>query len=287
MEDVGPLVDTFFKPFLDNSFMQRALLAGVLVAVVCAIVGTYVVLRGLAFIGDALAHGVLPGVAGSVIFGFSSLLGAAIGAGVMIGGVSLVTKRSKLSSDTAIGLLFVGLLAAGVVMVSSSDRLTGDIDAILFGEFLGVDSADITVLAVALLAVLSVVVWSYRPFAVMCFDPDLARAMGYRADLHHRMMLILVAATIVVSFQSVGSLLVFGMLLGPAGAGALIARRIGVMMAWAAVIGSVSVYLGLLISYHWDWAAGASVVVVAVAVFFVVLVVVEVRRSWMSRAVAG
>lgn len=279
------LADTLFGPFLDNAFMQRALLAGVLVAVLCAVVGTYVVLRGLAFIGDALAHGVLPGVAGAVIFGFSTLLGAAIGAGVMIGGVSLVTKRSKLSSDTAIGLLFVGLLAAGVVMVSSTDRLTGDIDAILFGEFLGVDSADIRVLAVALALVGVIVVWCYRPFAVMCFDTDLARAMGYRAEVHHRLMLVLVAATIVVSFQSVGSLLVFGMLLGPAGAGALIARRIGVMMLWAAFIGSLSVYVGLLISYHWDWAAGASVVVVASSLFFVVLLVVEIRRSLSSRSV--
>jgi len=267
--------------------MQRALLAGVLVAVLCAVVGTYVVLRGLAFIGDALAHGVLPGVAGAVIFGFSTLLGAAIGAGVMIGGVSLVTKRSKLSSDTAIGLLFVGLLAAGVVMVSSTDRLTGDIDAILFGEFLGVDATDIRVLAIALIAVGAIVTWSYRPFAVMCFDTDLARAMGYRAEVHHRLMLVLVAATIVVSFQSVGSLLVFGMLLGPAGAGALIARRIGVMMLWAAIIGSLSVYVGLLISYHWDWAAGASVVVVAVACFFMVLIVVEVNRSWSLRNVTA
>ena len=281
------LADTLFGPFLDNAFMQRALLAGVLVAVLCAVVGTYVVLRGLAFIGDALAHGVLPGVAGAVIFGFSTLLGAAIGAGVMIGGVSLVTKRSKLSSDTAIGLLFVGLLAAGVVMVSSTDRLTGDIDAILFGEFLGVDTTDIRVLAIALIAVGAIVAWSYRPFAVMCFDTDLARAMGYRAEVHHRLMLVLVAATIVVSFQSVGSLLVFGMLLGPAGAGALIARRIGVMMLWAALIGSLSVYVGLLISYHWDWAAGASVVVVAVACFFVVLIVVEVNRSWSSRNVTA
>ena len=281
------LADTLFGPFLDNAFMQRALLAGVLVAVLCAVVGTYVVLRGLAFIGDALAHGVLPGVAGAVIFGFSTLLGAAIGAGVMIGGVSLVTKRSKLSSDTAIGLLFVGLLAAGVVMVSSTDRLTGDIDAILFGEFLGVDATDIRVLAIALIAVGAIVTWSYRPFAVMCFDTDLARAMGYRAEVHHRLMLVLVAATIVVSFQSVGSLLVFGMLLGPAGAGALIARRIGVMMLWAAIIGSLSVYVGLLISYHWDWAAGASVVVVAVACFFMVLIVVEVNRSWSSRNVTA
>jgi ABC-type Mn2+/Zn2+ transport system permease subunit len=281
------LADTLFGPFLDNAFMQRALLAGVLVAVLCAVVGTYVVLRGLAFIGDALAHGVLPGVAGAVIFGFSTLLGAAIGAGVMIGGVSLVTKRSKLSSDTAIGLLFVGLLAAGVVMVSSTDRLTGDIDAILFGEFLGVDATDIRVLAIALIAVGAIVTWSYRPFAVMCFDTDLARAMGYRAEVHHRLMLVLVAATIVVSFQSVGSLLVFGMLLGPAGAGALIARRIGVMMLWAAIIGSLSVYVGLLISYHWDWAAGASVVVVAVACFFMVLIVVEVNRSWSLRNVTA
>ena len=134
-------------PFLDNVFMQRALLAGILVSIACAIVGSYVVLRGLAFVGDALAHGVLPGVAGAVIIGAPVMLGAAAGALAMIVGVGFITAKSRLSNDSAIGLLFIGLLALGVVLVSSSDELTGDLDAILFGEFLGVSWSDLAVQA--------------------------------------------------------------------------------------------------------------------------------------------
>ena len=130
---MGPLID----PFLDNGFMVRALLAGVLVSIACAVVGTFVVLRGLAFIGDALAHGVLPGIAGALLIGAPGLVGATVGALAMIGGVALITHRSRLSSDTAIGLLFVGMLALGVVIVSRSSSFAGDLVAILFGQILG------------------------------------------------------------------------------------------------------------------------------------------------------
>ena len=270
---MGSLID----PFLDNEFMVRALIAGVLVSLACAVIGTYVVLRGMAFIGDALAHGVLPGVALALLVGLPTLLGASLGAGVMIGGVGLVTKRSRLSSDSAIGLLFIGLLALGVVMVSSSDSLGTSLEAILFGEFLGVDDADLVIQAIAAAVVGLVALWSARPFLLLCFDRDQAKVMGFRADAYHRLMLVLVAGTIVVSFQTVGSLLVFGMLLAPAGVGALVARRVGVMMLWAALTGSLATYVGLLLSYHYAWAAGASVVLVAVAMFFVVLLVTSFR----------
>ena len=130
---MGPLID----PFLDNGFMLRALLAGVLVSVSCAVVGTFVVLRGLAFIGDALAHGVLPGIAAALLIGAPGMVGATVGALAMIGGVALITRRSRLSSDTAIGLLFVGMLALGVVIVSRSSSFAGDLVAILFGQILG------------------------------------------------------------------------------------------------------------------------------------------------------
>lgn len=270
---MGSLID----PFLDNEFMVRALIAGVLVSLACAVIGTYVVLRGMAFIGDALAHGVLPGVALALLVGLPTLLGAALGAGVMIGGVGLVTKRSRLSSDSAIGLLFIGLLALGVVMVSSSDSLGTSLEAILFGEFLGVDVADLVLQAIAAAVVGLVALWSARPFLLLCFDRDQAKVMGFRAEAYHRLMLVLVAGTIVVSFQTVGSLLVFGMLLAPAGVGALVARRVGVMMLWAALTGSLATYVGLLLSYHYAWAAGASVVLVAVAMFFVVLLVTSFR----------
>lgn len=245
----------------------------------CAVVGTYVVLRGLAFIGDALAHGVLPGVAGALLLGLPGIVGAAIGAAAMIGGVGLITARSRLSSDTAIGLLFVGLLALGVVMVSSSDSFSGDLIGILFGELLGISDTDLRLQALATLAVVAIGAVFARPFLLLCFDRDLAQVMGYRSTLHHYLMLALIAATVVVSFQTVGTLLVFGMLLAPAGVGALVARRVGVMMVIAAVVGSLATYLGLLASYHYSTAAGASVVLAAVGIFFVVFTVVSVRDA--------
>jgi len=265
---VNDLVD----PFVENVFMLRSLGIGVLVSLCCAIVGTYVVLRGLAFIGDALAHGVLPGVAIAVILGLPAVAGAAVGAAVMIGGVGLVTRRSRLSGDSAIGLLFVGLLALGVLIVSAADSLTGDLEAILFGEFLGTSIGDIWFQAVTTFVVAAVAAWSARPFLLLCLDPDQAAAMGYRVAVHHRVMLVLVAATIVASFQTVGALLVFGMLLAPAGTGALVTRRVGSMMVVAAVVGVLSTYLGLLASYHFGWAASAAVVMMAVGIFFAVLI---------------
>jgi len=279
---VGWAVD----PFLDNEFLQRALLAGVLVSIACAVVGTYVVLRGLAFIGDALAHGVLPGVAGALLLGLPGISGAAVGAAAMIAGVGLITSKSRLSSDTAIGLLFVGLLALGVVMVSRSDSFTGDLVKILFGELLGISTADLVVQGVATAVVVAAGLLLARPFLLLCFDPDLAQAMGYRARRYHNAMLALIALTVVVSFQTVGTLLVFGMLLAPAGVGALVSRRVGAMMVIAAVTGTVSTYLGLLASYHFDYAAGASVVLCAVLIFFVVFTLAAVVDARSQAAAA-
>jgi ABC-type Mn2+/Zn2+ transport system permease subunit len=266
-------------PFSNNEFMRNALLAGILVSILCAVAGTFVVLRGLAFIGDALAHGVLPGVAGALLLGAPGMLGAAVGSAVMIVGVSFVTNRSGLSSDTAIGLLFVGMLALGVIMVSRTDSFNGDIVRILFGEILGIRQANIIVLAVAALVISACVALLYRPFLLLCFDPEQADVSGFSSRRYHAIMLIMVAATVVVSFQAVGTLLVFGMLIAPASAGALLARRIWAMIAWAVGIGTSSVYVGLLISYHYDTSAGATVVFVTVCAFFVVLVGQLVARS--------
>jgi len=271
-----------FGPFVDNPFMQRALLGGSLVAIACAVVGTFVVLRGLAFIGDALAHGVLPGVAVAMLLGAPALAGAAVGAATMIGGVSLVRSRSRLSNDSAVGLLFIGLLSLGVVIISASDSLSGRLESILFGEFLGVDRADIVISAVMVVVVVVASAWAARPFVLSCFDPELTKVMGYNSTLYEGLLLVLVATTVVVSFQTVGSLLVFGLLLAPAGVGALVARRVWTMIVVAALCGVASTYLGLLASYHFGWAAGASVVLCAVAVFFVVLLITSMVRgaSW-------
>ncbi len=263
-------MDIFITPFTANSFMLYALLAGILVSISCGIIGTFIVLRGLAFIGDALAHGVLPGIALALLFGFPGLLGAVVGAVVMIGGISLITHRSRLSSDTAIGLLFVGMLALGVVIVSRSSSFSGDLVRVLFGEILGISPSVLLIQLGSTLIVLVTVIICARPFLMLCFSPEQAQVAGFSASLYHNIMLALIALTVITSFQTVGTLLVFGMLLAPAGAGALIARRITSMMVWACIFGSLSVYLGLLISYHLNLAAGASIILVATAIFFIV-----------------
>ncbi len=275
------------SPFVDNPFLQRSLLAGILVAISCAIAGTFVVLRSLAFLGDALAHGVLPGVAGALLVGAPGILGAAVGAAVMIAGVNLVTSRSRLSSDTAIGLLFVGMLALGVMMVSRSNSFTGDIVGILFGEILGVSRHDLVQQAVAAAVVAAIARVFARPFLMLSFDPEQADVAGWPARRFELLMLVMVTICVVMSFQTVGTLLVFGMLLAPAGTGALLARRVPVMMLWGVAVGSVSVYIGLLLSYHFDLAAGASVVVVAVGIFFAVFTVQAVAQAVRRRSSAA
>jgi ABC-type Mn2+/Zn2+ transport system permease subunit len=271
------MIDFFISPFANNEFMVKALLAGVFVSIVCAVAGTFIVLRGLAFIGDALAHGVLPGIAASMLLGYPGIIGATVGAAVMIGGVTLITQRSRLSSDTAIGLLFVSMLALGVAIVSRSGSFSGDLTRILFGEPLGISWGDILLLVVATVIIGVIALICARPFMLLAFDPEQAEVAGFSAKKYHFLMLFMIAATIIVSFQTVGTLLVFGLLIAPAGAGALLASRIGVMVFWAAIFGVVSMYAGLLISYHFNIAAGASVILVATFIFFVVFVIQNLR----------
>jgi ABC-type Mn2+/Zn2+ transport system permease subunit len=270
--------DALITPFSTNAFMVQALVAGVMVSIACAIAGTFVILRGLAFIGDALAHGVLPGIAVGILVGFPGILGAAIGAAVMIGGITLITRRSRLSSDTAIGLLFVGMLALGVVIVSRSSSFSGDLTRILFGQILGISWTSILIQAVATAVIGAIAFICARPFLLLSFDPEQAEVAGFPVRLYHNIMLFMIAVTVIVSFQTVGTLLVFGLLIAPAGAGALLARRIDAMIAWAALFGSLSMYFGLLISYHFNLAAGAAITLVAVAIFFIVFVIQNARN---------
>ena len=266
-------------PFANNEFMRLALFGGILVACTCAIAGTFVVLRGLAFVGDALAHGVLPGIATAMLLGFSGILGAAVGAAVMMGGVSIVTRKFRLSGDTAIGLLFVGMLSLGVVITSRSTSFVGDLARILFGELLGISTTDLAWQFAALVIVGAIAFVSRRPFLLLSVDDGLARTSGFSARLFHSVMLTMVAITVIASFQTVGTLLVLGMLIAPAATGSLFARRIESMMLIAALVGSLSTYIGLLISYHYDLAAGASIVLTAVVIFALSATANEIRKS--------
>jgi ABC-type Mn2+/Zn2+ transport system permease subunit len=208
--------NVFIEPFLDNEFLRYALAAGILVAITCAIAGTFVVLRGLAFVGDALAHGVLPGIATALLLGVSGIVGAAVGAVAMMCGVSLVTRRFRLSGDTAIGLLFVGMLALGVIITSRSDVFVGDLTRILFGELLGVSRSDLLLQLCALALVGLIAFVGRRPFLLLSVDEGLARTSGFSIRIFHNVMLTMVAITVVASFQTVGTLLVLGMLIAPA-----------------------------------------------------------------------
>jgi ABC-type Mn2+/Zn2+ transport system permease subunit len=276
-------MDFFIAPFAANGFMQNALAAGILVSLACGIVGSFVVLRGLAFIGDALGHGVLPGVAVAMLLGLPGMLGAAAGSIVMIGGISLVTRKTSLSSDTAIGLLFVAMLALGVTIVSRSTSFSGDLVHILFGEILGISRQELLIQlgATVLMAILALV--CRRPFLLLCFGSEQADVSGFSSKLYHGIMLGMIALTVVVSFKTVGTLLVFGMLLAPAASAALFARRVGSMMAIASILGVASVYLGLLASYWLNLAAGASITLVASLFFFCLF---GAKRILQSRAAA-
>jgi ABC-type Mn2+/Zn2+ transport system permease subunit len=271
-------MDLFITPFSTNSFMLQALLAGILVSIACAVAGTFIILRGLAFIGDALAHGVLPGIALAILVGFPGMVGAAIGAVFMIGGITMITQRSRLSSDTAIGLLFIGMLSLGVLIVSRSHSFSGDLTRILFGEILGISTSAILIQLIATVVIVAIAVICARPFLLLSFDPEQAEVAGFSVRLYHNIMLFMVAATVIVSFQTVGTLLVFGLLIAPAGAGALLARRVEAMMAWAALFGVLSMYSGLLLSYHFNLAAGAAVIMVAVLIFFIVFIIKNLRQ---------
>lgn len=265
---MGWLLDPF-----QLALQQRALVAGSLAAIGLAVVGTWVVIRGMTFLGDALVHGVVPGIALAVLVGFNPLLGAAVAAVVMIGGINLVHRQTTFSEDTGIGLLFVGMLGLGVILISRSDSYTGSLTTILFGDVLAVSVGDIVLLAVVVIVAVGSSFAFYRHFLVLAFNEQKATLLGLRPAMAHAVLLALVMGSIVGSYQTVGTLLVFGLLVGPAATAALLVRRVPAMMVSAASIGVVSVVIGLVVSYHADTAGSATIAVTPVVFFFVVLVV--------------
>ncbi len=276
-------MDWLIEPF-QFAFQQRALVGGALAAVATAVVGTWVVIRGMTFLGDALVHGVVPGVALAVIFGFNVLIGAAVAAIVMIGGINLVHRQTTFSEDTSIGLLFAGMLGLGVILISRTPAYTGSLTSILFGDALGVTTGDLVVLTVVAVAAVVMSVLFYRPFLVLCFNEQKAQLFGLRPNLAHVLLLALVTAAIVGSFQTVGALLVFGLLVGPPATAALIVRRVPAMMATAALIGVISVAVGLVISYHAATSGSATMAVVPVVLFFGVLSGKSLVRALRARS---
>lgn len=286
MEVVTDPYGWWVQPFVDSSIMRMALVASVLAALATAMVGTWVALRGMTFIGDALAHGVLPGVALAFVAGFDLILGALLSAVVMIAGVNLVNRRTRLPDDAGIGLLFVGMLAAAVMIASRAESWVGDLNSFLFGGVTSVTAGDIGLQAAVTALVAVATVGGYRAFLVLTFNERTAATLGLRPRLAHAVLLGMVTLAIVASFRTVGSLLVFGLLIAPAATACLVVRRVPHMMLVAGLLGSFAATLGLLVSWHHRTAGGATMAAVAVAMFFVVLAATSVKAAVSGRAAA-
>ncbi len=262
---------SFLIEAFEPAFMQRALIGGLIAVIATSLVGTWIVLRGLAFLGDALAHGVIPGVALAVLWGFNPALGAFVSALVMSGLVTFVSNRTPVRDDTAIGLLFVGMLALGVVIVSKAGSFKTDVTAILFGDALGITRGDIQEQIIYTSIVVALTILLYRPFLALTFNQMKAHTLGMRPRLSQAALLGLLSLSIVASFQSIGTLLVFGLLVAPPATASLLVKRVPLIMIVSILVGALSVVAGLVISFHYGTAGGATMAGISVLLFFVVL----------------
>jgi manganese/iron transport system permease protein len=264
---------------LQFEFMRRALAAVVLTGVVSGVLGSYVVLRGMAFIGDALSHAVFPGIVIAVALGRSILLGAMVVGLLTACGIALISRSRRVSEDTAIGILFAGMFALGVVLVSSLASYQKDIADLLFGSILGVSTSDLELAGAATAVVLVTVLLLNKEFSLIAFDREMADAMRYPVFALDLLLLALITLAIVVSLRAIGNILVLAMLVTPAATARLLTNRLLVMQALAAAIGAACGVAGLYISFWWDLASGGTIVVTATLVFFAVFGVRELSQA--------
>lgn len=259
-------MDWLLEP-LRYEFMTRGLLAALMVGVICSVIGCYVVLRSMAFMGDALAHAILPGVAIAYLLKGDLLIGALAAAIVVALGIGFDSRQGTIKEDTAIGVFFAAALALGVLLMSTARTFATDLTHILFGNVLGVSPSDLALTAGLGVIVLLAIALLYKPFLVISFDTVLATTLRWPVGLLRATMLVLLALTIVVSLQTVGVGLVAAMLVTPAATAYLLTRRLPAMMLTAASIGALSSLAGLYLSYYLNVASGAAVVLVATAIF--------------------
>jgi ABC-type Mn2+/Zn2+ transport system permease subunit len=274
---MSSLLDIILMP-LQYPFMARGMLAVLLVGATCALVGTYVVLRGMAFFGDALAHAILPGIAVGYLVGGGAreplFWGAMLAAVVSSLGIGAITRGTTIRQDTAIGIVFAGMFALGIALISTVRSYSVDLAHFLFGDVLGVTNGDLLRMAIIAALVFAAIVLFYKEFLVLSFDPILAVTLRLPARLLEYLLLVLIAVTIVISLQAVGVALMVAMLVTPTAAAYLLTHRLPLMMILAAIIASLSGIIGLYISYYASVASGAAIVLTCTAFFIL---------AWLAR----
>lgn len=255
---------------LQLSFMRNAMVAIILVGIVCGAIGVFVTLRGLAFMGDAIAHAVFPGLVIAYVLGGNFLIGALIAATLVSLAIGFVTQSSLLRNDTAIGVFFVGAFALGVAIISTQRSYARDVTSFLFGSILGVSYGDLLLTGAVGAGVLLTLWLCRRELVAVSFDRTFARAQGLNLWRWDQLFLLLLAMTVVISLQTVGNVLVLAMLVTPSATARLLTVRLAPMIAVSASLGAISGIVGLYISYFLGVSSGASIVLVATSIFILV-----------------
>jgi ABC-type Mn2+/Zn2+ transport system permease subunit len=258
-------MDFLFDPFM-TGFMQRGLSAGVLVGISCALLGTYVIWRGMAFIGDAMAHTILPGIVVAFLNGWNLLIGALIAGIVTALGIGWLTRRSEVREDTAIGIVFSGAFALGILLLSGVNSYQ-DLTHILFGNILGVNLQSLQIIAGVTVIVAVMITLFYKELLLTSFDPNHAMVIGLSPDRVRYGLLILLALAIVTGIQTVGVVLISALLVTPAATAALLTNRLPYMMVIASLIAALATYVGMLASFYYDVASGAAIVLTCTFLF--------------------
>jgi ABC-type Mn2+/Zn2+ transport system permease subunit len=251
--------------------MQRGLAASLIVALLCAVIGTFVVLRGLAFLGDALGHAVFPGVVVAYLINANLLVGGLAAGLLTTTGISLATRNRRIKNSTAIGIFYTVAFAAGALLLSRSRSASRGLSELVLGNVLAVQPTDLILTACVAAAVLLTVAVMYKEFVLVSFDPQLAAAHGRNVAVLDATLFALLTLAIVAALQTVGNVLVVALLVVPPATARLAVRRIGMMMALAAALGALSTIVGVYASYYLSVASGGAIVLCACAIFFVVL----------------
>lgn len=265
------MIDTIIEPW-EFVFMQRALLAATFAALVCSVVGVFVVLRGMAFMGDAVAHSSLAGMSVAYLFGGSIFWGAFAWALPASLAITFISRRANLRLDTAIGIIFASGFAVGIILMSQVDNYTADLFGLLFGNVLGVSWGEILLIGLVAGGVLLVIAAFYKELLFTAYDATMSAASGIPVRFIQYLLPLLVGVTTVASLKAVGIVLVLALLVTPAATAALVARRLPGIMAFSVLAGLISTVAGLYLSFHADLPTGPSIVVVASGLFLAAMI---------------